>query len=289
MLNPILLYHGVTTAQSVGIENYSGKHLPLAAFEEQMRYLHEHCYPMHLKDMAELLAHGYALPDGACAVTFDDSYQNVVENAVPVLVRYGIPATFFVATAYLDNPKRMYWTDILEHAMNRAGVKASEVRRIKEQYKTLPFQERGGRIAVLRGLYDETLDNGQDVPNYRNMTWDDLRAIDANPLFVVGGHTHTHQVMSLLPEWALKDEINNCLGRLEIELGHPVDLFSYPEGQAAHYNQAVIDALKAAGVVLCPTAIPGDNPPGTDPFHLRRVMVGFEGQPFPFWAGEGVA
>jgi peptidoglycan/xylan/chitin deacetylase (PgdA/CDA1 family) len=38
---------------------------------------------------------------GAVAVTFDDAFQSVVDNALPVLKRHGIPATIFVPTGYL--------------------------------------------------------------------------------------------------------------------------------------------------------------------------------------------
>jgi peptidoglycan/xylan/chitin deacetylase (PgdA/CDA1 family) len=42
----------------------------------------------------------------AC-VTLDDGYASAYESALPVLVRYGIPATFFVPTAYVDSHEPM--------------------------------------------------------------------------------------------------------------------------------------------------------------------------------------
>jgi peptidoglycan/xylan/chitin deacetylase (PgdA/CDA1 family) len=38
----------------------------------------------------------------AAAVTFDDGFQSVFENALPVMARLGIPATLFVPTGYLS-------------------------------------------------------------------------------------------------------------------------------------------------------------------------------------------
>jgi len=39
-----------------------------------------------------------------CAITFDDGFISVLENALPELERRNIPATFFVPTGYLGGP-----------------------------------------------------------------------------------------------------------------------------------------------------------------------------------------
>ncbi len=41
---------------------------------------------------------------GGSFITFDDIYQSVVDNAVPLLEKYGIPFTCFIAVGYLDEP-----------------------------------------------------------------------------------------------------------------------------------------------------------------------------------------
>ena len=46
---------------------------------------------------------GRKIPPRTFAVTFDDGYENVYSNAFPVLRELGIPATVFLATAYLDS------------------------------------------------------------------------------------------------------------------------------------------------------------------------------------------
>jgi peptidoglycan/xylan/chitin deacetylase (PgdA/CDA1 family) len=37
------------------------------------------------------------------AVTFDDAFQNVFDNALPVMARHGVPATIFTPTGYLGS------------------------------------------------------------------------------------------------------------------------------------------------------------------------------------------
>lgn len=48
---------------------------------------------------------GLPIPRKAFVVTFDDGYANVFQQAFPVLSRYKVPATVFLATAYLDSEK----------------------------------------------------------------------------------------------------------------------------------------------------------------------------------------
>ena len=58
--------------------------------------------PWPLRKALEYRAAGYPIPRNAFVVVFDDGYANVATYAVPTLVRLRIPATVFLATAYLD-------------------------------------------------------------------------------------------------------------------------------------------------------------------------------------------
>jgi peptidoglycan/xylan/chitin deacetylase (PgdA/CDA1 family) len=50
----------------------------------------------------------------------------------------------------------------------------------------------------------------------------------------------------------------------------PVNWFCYPSG---HYDETVIDAVKAAGYAGSTTVIPGWAHPGEDPYRLHRLRV----------------
>ena len=51
-----------------------------------------------------------SLEENSIVVTFDDGYLDVLQNAVPILERYQIPATIFVVTGNLGEP---FWWDRL--------------------------------------------------------------------------------------------------------------------------------------------------------------------------------
>lgn len=46
---------------------------------------------------------------GTLSITFDDGYRDNFENAAPILERFGLPATFFVATGFIGSDDVAWW------------------------------------------------------------------------------------------------------------------------------------------------------------------------------------
>ena len=125
----VLMYHSVSESGwffSVSPEE----------FDRQMRYIKEYYTPVRLRDIVDFLdpvrsqtpkasadAHvspvrvfiskgagrtsngvegKRPLPNRAVAVTFDDGYKDFETHALPILERYGIPATVFVTVGEVD-------------------------------------------------------------------------------------------------------------------------------------------------------------------------------------------
>jgi len=297
----IICYHGVTCSTSVGIENYSGKHIQADEFRHQMKFIRDNTTPLSLRELAGIINEGKVLPRRSIAITFDDSYKNVHDIALPILKDLQIPATFLISTGFIGSNRR-FWTDQVEHVINMTDEteitislkdgdmcftlssflqKYDTVNTLKKIFKQLPPHERNRALDSLAKA-TKVEDNGDDISNYQNLTWDDVLHMDEGTLFEVGGHTVRHEILSYLSRSDLEYEIRECLRVLEKYLHHSIDLFSYPEGQRDHFNEQVISVLKEAGVQICPTAIKGFNPSGTDLFHLNRIMVGLMGERFPF-------
>jgi peptidoglycan/xylan/chitin deacetylase (PgdA/CDA1 family) len=77
-------------------------------FAEQIAYLREH---RRVVDLDALLARDGDTGRPRVAITFDDGYRSVLEEAVPMLEKNGLPATFFVPTKWIGawngwNPDR---------------------------------------------------------------------------------------------------------------------------------------------------------------------------------------
>ncbi|MEX2175330.1 MAG: polysaccharide deacetylase family protein [Pirellulaceae bacterium] len=100
----ILMYHRIC-------EPIAGRAQPTwnvspARFEQQLEGLLRRGFEAW--PLREVLAHrrdGRPIPRKAFVITFDDVYENVYLNAYPVLRRLELPATLFLATAYLDSTR----------------------------------------------------------------------------------------------------------------------------------------------------------------------------------------
>jgi len=77
------------------------------AFENQLRYLHEHGYTvLSLTEAIDILDGKKQAPPRPVLLTFDDGYVDNLYVAVPFLQAYGMTATLFVISAYVGNTNR---------------------------------------------------------------------------------------------------------------------------------------------------------------------------------------
>ena len=107
----------------------------------------------------------------------------------------------------------------------------------------------------------------------KKLSWAQVIELNGNSLFEIGGHTHTHRILSHLNHKELDFEINHCLKLLSEKANIDTKYFAYPQGQANHYNKDVINNLKHRGIVSCPTAVNGVNNEDVGLFELKRNMV----------------
>src|SRR5687767_9622489 len=70
-------------------------------FEARMRWVQRHFNVIPL-DQAIAQLKSRKLPARSLAITFDDGYADNQQIAAPILRKLGLPATFFIATGYLD-------------------------------------------------------------------------------------------------------------------------------------------------------------------------------------------
>ena len=91
---PVLLYHSIDESGSPA--SVSPTH-----FAEQMNYLARGGWVSISIDQLVASIQSQSLPKKRLVITFDDGFQNVITEALPVLESLGFTATVFAATGYI--------------------------------------------------------------------------------------------------------------------------------------------------------------------------------------------
>lgn len=181
------------------------------------------------------------LPAAAATITFDDGYADNFQVAWPILQRYALPATFFIATAFLDGG-RMWNDDIIETVRNMPdgylnldafGLgthnlcdTTSRIRCYESILGKLKYFEHFQRMDTARQI---ALQAGLPATSNLMMTRNELRSLQASGA-EIGAHTHTHPILECLSDTQARAEIEQGKYELESILGSPVRVFAYPNG-----------------------------------------------------------
>ncbi len=209
-------------------------------------------------------------------ITFDDGYRDNREIAFPLLRRHGLPATFFLATGFLDRPHVAWW-DELAWMVRRGGgdpdAHDARIRELCERYKSLPAEQAGA-------LLDEVAERtgaGRCPAGEADglwMTWDHARELRDGGMRI-GGHTVSHPLLSRVSVERQEEEIAGCARRLERELGAPMAWFAYPVGSRDAFTPETQRILAAHGVELAFSFYGGFGRfAAWDPLDVPRVHVG---------------
>lgn len=117
---PILMYHYIRNSEN---ESELGKNLSVspANFENQISFLKENNYQtLRVADLADVhkkaLSKSYFEKKKPIILTFDDGYQDAYTNALPVLKKYKMTATFYIIRNYVGKSGYLNQSQIDEMA-----------------------------------------------------------------------------------------------------------------------------------------------------------------------------
>ncbi|HAD03586.1 MAG: hypothetical protein A2X84_12110 [Desulfuromonadaceae bacterium GWC2_58_13] len=104
-----------------GDSRFPSTNIPLNVFADQLELLKQKNYTvLALGDIVTRLREGRALPSRCAAITVDDAYRTFLTGAMPLLRRYGYPATLFVSTGSVGGENYLSWDDL--RALVEQGV-----------------------------------------------------------------------------------------------------------------------------------------------------------------------
>ncbi|HVY60262.1 MAG TPA: polysaccharide deacetylase family protein, partial [Planctomycetota bacterium] len=230
----------------------------------------------------EMLAGRRPVEPYSLAITFDDGYRNNVTHALPVLRRFGAPATIFLATGKLD-ARATFAFDRLDYALqqgpgarDRAAVAAAFSEQRSALKGRLGADLESGReleeiVARREAEVGRTLrELGEAEPWTALLTWEEVERHAADPLLEFGSHTVDHVRLGLADAATARDQVRRSKEAIERRTGRPCAQFAYPNGS---FSPAAVAAVREAGYTCAVTTEDGINAPGADPLALRRIGI----------------
>ena len=254
----------------------------LQRFDQTLAWLRRWFQVIPLDDAVQRLQNG-TLPSRSAAITFDDGYADNATNAMPLLQRHGLTATFFVASSFLDGG-RMWNDTVIEairgfdgQALDLSGqglgvhpVQTPTQRRvaIESLLGQIKYLDPAARTAAVDAIHQSA--GSGALPDGLMMTSAQVLQLHEAGM-QIGAHTCSHPILARVADETARVEIRDSKTALESLIQRPVGLFAYPNGQPGKdYLAQHVMMAKKAGFVAAVSTAPGVSTAAADMFQLPR-------------------
>ncbi|MGJ8682413.1 polysaccharide deacetylase family protein [Paraglaciecola sp.] len=249
-------------------------------FERLIATLSKHFSTYTISKALELQAIG-ELPKLSLCISFDDGYADNFTNALPILKKYKVPATFFVAT----NGTRLgyLWNDILldsiRHTQNPVLTVAGQTKHlntIENKVNTylklvsqLKFMQNQERDEIISAIVKQLGTIG--TPRCM-MTEEQVRNLHDDG-HEIGGHTTTHSILGVQNNEVALTEIQTNRDDLEEILATKIKTFAFPNGNYPRdFDQRHIDMVKECGFQFACSTNDGGVTSKSNLYSVSRFM-----------------
>lgn len=258
----VLTYHGI----------YDGPHqkdiLPdtfvhVDDMVNQLRAIKHKYHVIDSDDLFSIIKSSSSLPQNTALITFDDGYESFYRLAAPVLDSLELKALVFIPTYYIERQKP-FWFDLawlyikqsqpeqiiwlldafgLEYHKINGSISPSLL--INKMKKMLP-EARGEIIDKMENNMSVTSESNGLNKLFYPMRSEQVREL-AERGTTFGGHTHTHTILTVMPDSLAESEILENKNKLEDLLLRPCHFFAYPNGGHEDYNDTHKMIVKRVG------------------------------------------
>jgi peptidoglycan/xylan/chitin deacetylase (PgdA/CDA1 family) len=221
-------YHVVSDEKLPHILNYPYRNT--SQFEQELDFLLKFFRPVSLKEL--ISGAGEFGQEKVFHLSFDDGLRECATVIAPILLRKGIPATFFINTAFIDN-KKIFHKYKASLILNRL-VKGqnAEVKKLLKNYKL------GGRdilkavISQVKILDEAAQMLGIDFDEFLLKQKPYLTSAQVKKLadagFSIGAHSHNHPEFGNIPVQDQIEEVKVSIEYVKKLVNPPVSAFSFP-------------------------------------------------------------
>ena len=209
----IPFYHIVSEEDCPHIK-YLYRYKNIREFEQDLDYLTKHYLPVGAEALPDILAGKYK-GKKIMLLTFDDGLRQMYDIVAPILLRKGIPATFFLNTDFIDNKALMFrYKASLLKSLNQGTDLIFEAGSDKELEAHMNTTFAGEFDSFLRG-YKPYMDFHQ------------VKSLVSQG-FTIGAHSCSHPYYEDLRIDGQLSETFDCMDILQKDFGIKEKLFAFP-------------------------------------------------------------
>ncbi|MBN1684105.1 MAG: polysaccharide deacetylase family protein [Gammaproteobacteria bacterium] len=290
----ILAYHGI---DDVDLEKYPLSNGNITAttdqFEAQLKLIKRNFNVLTFKKLHEEYLLEGRFPERGLIITFDDGYRNNYTHAFPILKKYNLPATIFLATEYIDSNKKFWFDELcfkifqsekeslgfaIEDKLYSFDISDYKAKRdsdlkVKRILKKISNRE---RLKILNEIYLnlEPIKVDKEQKRYV-LNWDEIKEMSENGI-EFGSHAKSHPILSKQTYNEVKNEIFDSKKDIEERLGECI-VFSYPNGGKSDFGEREMCLLKEAGYKYAVNYIQSNNNKAIlNYYSLNRLHVELE-------------
>lgn len=250
-----LFYHAVSDDRLPHIQHLYPPE-PTARYEAALVYIKKN---FHLVDPEQIEAHrlhGKPLPRRALHLSFDDGFAECYTVVRPMLLKHGIPCTFFITTGWVDNQTMFYRNKVslcIEQVRSLPRDAAKMVLTSINNARDLSLGDTRAFESWIKGLehHDEPVIDmvakmlGIDVKAYLQdrqpyMTKEQIRQLHADG-FTIGAHTRSHPKLAALSTEQIETEIVESAREIQAITGAGHVHFSFPYSATGIDRQTLAD------------------------------------------------
>jgi peptidoglycan/xylan/chitin deacetylase (PgdA/CDA1 family) len=279
------MYHSIAEDERA-TEHILGVSRDKTSFEGHMETLARHYSPVSIDDVAQFAKSGRQLPPRAVAVTFDDGFADNYEVALPILSRYGIPATFYIMVDAVANGALPWYCRIRYAFSTTAKAKWSSPETNQSYTLNSPLARKAAMTAAwetaakMIGRLQQDFVAGVErsleiepvnAPHGFMLTWEQVRALKKAG-HIIGAHTLSHPNLAHVSDGEARLEIVGSQKTLEKEMGESVEHFSYPHPALnPQWSNLTLGITREAGFKSAVLTTRGPVRAGDDPLALKRI------------------
>lgn len=250
-------------------------------FDWQMHLISRYFHPVKMSTAASQLSQRQ-LSAGSVAITFDDGYRDNIIEALPILKKYDLPATFFIATGFLNGG--IMWNDMIIESIKRTkkqqlnlsflGLPEQDLKSKKDRLELIEkvitqvkHKIKEQRLELVLSLVKEC---DIQLPIDLMMQDEDIIYLQ-NENMEIGGHTVNHPILASENEHLVQQEIIDGKHYLENLIKSKLSGFAYPNGRKnKDYKKEHVQIVKKNGFDYAVTTNAGLNDDQTDPMEFYR-------------------